>query len=119
MNKKKLLIVIIIILTFFGFDIKKGLRMRCEYFNNSFQGRIIELKYTERSTIAVKGTKEKEWYYLGTEVKYDIPIEMGDSLVKLSNDYNIFLIKNGIVYNIRSDRNFEKWAKYCNCKKLP
>jgi len=112
----KLLSFIIIIIIFFGFDMKKSLRMRCEYFNSSIQGRIIEVKYTQRSTVAVKVIKEDEWYYLGTEVKYDIPIEAGDSLIKKSSDYNVYLFKNGISYNIRSDRNFEKWAKYCNCR---
>ncbi len=116
MKKNKLLIVIIIILIFFGFDIKKSLKMRCEYYTSSIQGRIIEIKYTQRSTVAVKVTKDDEWYYLGTEVKYDIPIEVGDSLIKISSDYNVYLFKNGVSYNIRSDRNFEKWAKYCNCR---
>jgi hypothetical protein len=95
---------------------KKSIRMRCEYYTSSIQGRIIEIKSTQRSTIAVRVTKEDKWYYLGTEVKYDIPIEVGDSLVKKSNDYNLFIIKKGIIHNIRSDRNFEKWARYCNCR---
>ncbi len=115
-NMKKLLVIIVIVMCFFALFSYKDFRLRCEYFNCSFEGVILALKYTNQKTVVFKTESKEEWIYLGTEVKYELPIETGDTLIKRSKDYNVYLVKDGIVHNIRSDRNFEKWAKYCNCK---
>lgn len=113
---KKIFIIVLIALFFFGVFFYKDFKKRCDYYYSSFHGKILELKYTEQKTIAFKINMEEEWIYLGSNVKYDINIEVGDTLIKKSNDYIVILLKDGMKYNIASERKVEKWIKYCKCK---
>jgi|WetSurMetagenome_2_1015567.scaffolds.fasta_scaffold50752_4 hypothetical protein len=113
---KKFFIVVLIIIIFWGVFFYKDFKLRCDYYYSSFYGKVSEIKYTEQKTISFKINKEADWIYLGTDIKYDIDIAVGDTLMKNNNDYNVILKKGKMVYNITSDRKFEKWSKYCKCK---
>lgn len=113
---KKILFISIIVISFYGIFFYKEFKRRCDFYYSSFRGKIVDLTYTEQSTVAFKFNMNDDWTYLGTQIKYDIAVEIGDSLIKKANDNYIFLIKNGIKYDITTGRKAEKYLKYCNCR---
>jgi hypothetical protein len=113
---KKFIVTVLFVLIFFGFFIYKDFKSRCDFFYNPIIGRVSEMKFTRQKTLSVKIDNSLEWIYLGTNINYNINIEIGDSLLKKKNNFEIILLKNKELYNITSKRKFEKWSKYCGCK---
>lgn len=110
-------VVSIIIITFFGIGIYNDIKSRCIYYNRSFSGKISEIEYDEKKFVQIKFKDSTNWLYLGSNITYDIDIEIGDSISKDSQSYKTLLHKYGKVYDISSKREEAKYFNfYCRCK---
>ena len=111
--KKKIVavLIIVIVFVFFGKGFYKNYISKCDFFEKEFAGEITATNYTTQKLISVK--IDNNWYYLGTNITYDINVEKGDSIFKNKSEFDIYLKKGNEVYNISSRKNVSYLLKFC------
>lgn len=117
MKKKTIILIILIIaIPFYGFFFYRDFLSRCDFYNRSIIGKVVDLRYTDKNLAVIKININDQWIHLSTNIEYEIKINKGDSIFKKSRDYRTFIIKNGKKYNISAEWGMTNFFKYCKCK---
>lgn len=111
------LVLLIIIISFLLPFFIKGLKNRCDYYCNSFNGRIIEIKYGSRGFPAIRLNNNDNWIYFGTDINVGIELFVDDSIVKKSRSFDVYIIRSNNEINISSNRGDFIINMTCNCHK--
>jgi hypothetical protein len=115
---KKVWIIVFLIISvilFFGTAFYKDFVSRCTFFNEPIKGRIDELRINRQNLAEIK-LHDGSWFYLGTNISYDIPILKGDSIIKEKGSFKTLLIKNSMPFDISSNRTSSVYFKFCRGK---
>jgi hypothetical protein len=88
-------LVILIVVSFIGYGFYMDYKAKQRYCQSAYSGRVTNLSKTIKGFTKVKLTDEN-WYHLSLYYNEKISkIEIGDSIVKESMSFNIFLISDG------------------------
>jgi len=111
------LVFLIIIISFLLPFFIKGSKIRCDYFCNSFNGRITEVKYGSRGFPAIRLNNNENWIYFGTDINVSIELFVDDSIVKKSKSFDVYIIRSNREINISSNRGDIIINMTCNCER--
>lgn len=114
-TKTKVIVILVIALIFFGTAFYRDFLLRCKYFNTSIEGKVTDIRFDSKKLAVVRMNDNDQWIYLGTDIRYEISINIGDSIYKIERNYNPILVKEGKKYDIGSKRVLSRFLKYCKC----